>query len=202
MYQEPKRDLAALQAVNSEEERLLQLEQDQHAALESFKQEERDCFEGLSDAIQASHEKERAQSERMKYYSRLGSVLGAVFGFLGSNLFLKREIRRHNQTQAEKMLIVETSLQRLVSSGESSFVNDKEESVHATELREALGNLQSELLNTQKDISALCSDLHGNTCELSATGDSCLGTGASTDLALVGVVSYAVLCALIRVYYN
>ena len=136
VYQEPKTDLAALQAVNSEEERLLnQLEQDHHTALESFKQEERDCFESLSDAIQASHKKERAQSERIKYYSRLGSVLGAVFGFLGSNFFLRREIRRHNQTQAEKMLVVEKALQSLVSSGESSFVNDKEESVHAIELR-------------------------------------------------------------------
>ena len=85
-----------LQAINSEETTLLYEEQKLHARVENYRQKERESFELLSDAIQESHAKERAQSERLKYYSQLSSVIGAVFGFLGSTLFLRREIRKHN----------------------------------------------------------------------------------------------------------
>ena len=95
LYQAQRRDLAALQAINSEEEKLLSEEQSLGEELESVKQHERECFEALGDSILNSHEKERSQSERMKYYSRLGSLIGAVLGFMGSNLFLRREVRRH-----------------------------------------------------------------------------------------------------------
>ena len=110
VYQEQRRDLAIIQAVNDEEESLLKLEQSCFSDLENCQQKERECFESLSDAIQESHEKERTKTEQMKYYSRLGSLLGAVFGFLGSNLFLRREIRQHNKSQAEKMETIETAL--------------------------------------------------------------------------------------------
>ena len=114
LYQAQRRDLAALQAINSEEESLLSEEQSQGESLESLSLRERACFDALGDAILASHEKERAQSERMKYYSRLGSVLGAVVGFAGSNLFLRREVRHHHRQQAEKMEEVERMVQELV----------------------------------------------------------------------------------------
>lgn len=110
VYQDQRRDLAAIQAVNDEEESLLKLEQSHFFELENCQQKERECFESLSDAIQASHEKERARTEQMKYYSRLGSLLGAVFGFLGSNIFLRREIRQYNRSQAKKMETIETAL--------------------------------------------------------------------------------------------
>ena len=103
LYQAQRRDLAALQAVNTEEEELLAEEQSVTEHLDSTKKKERECFEALGNSILDSHEKERAQSERMKYYSRLGSILGAVFGFLGSNMFLRREVRRHQKLQETKM---------------------------------------------------------------------------------------------------
>ena len=55
--------MAALQAINSEEESLLSEEQSHSENLESLKQSERECFDALGDTILASHEKERAQSE-------------------------------------------------------------------------------------------------------------------------------------------
>lgn len=113
VYQDQRRDLSAIQAVNDEEESLLLLEQSYFTDLENCQQKERECFEMLSDAIQESHERERAKSDQMKYYSRLGSLMGAVFGFLGSNLFLRREIRQHNVHQAEKMETIESTLLRL-----------------------------------------------------------------------------------------
>lgn len=113
VYQDQRRDLAAIQAVNDEEESLLQLEQSCFFDLENCQQKERECFESLSDAIQESHEKERAKTDQMKYYSCLGSLLGAVFGFLGSNLFLRREFRQHNVKQAERMESIESALLQL-----------------------------------------------------------------------------------------
>ncbi|CAI8055722.1 Mitochondrial potassium channel [Geodia barretti] len=111
LYQAQRRDLAALQTINSEEESLLSEEQSQGVSLESLKLKERECFEALGDAILSSHEKERAQSEKLKYYSRLGSILGAVFGFAGSNLFLRREVRKHQRLLEQKMNDIERTLQ-------------------------------------------------------------------------------------------
>lgn len=114
MYQAKQRDLSALQAINTEEGELLLEEQSLAESLDTIKQKERECFEALGNAIVESHEKERTQSERMKYYSRLGSVLGAALGFLGSNIFLRREVRKHHGLQKDQMESVEKSLQGLV----------------------------------------------------------------------------------------
>ena len=110
LYQAQRRDVVALQAINSEEETLLSEEQTLAEEMESLKQEERQCFDALGDSILSSHEQERAQSEKMKYYSRLGSILGAVVGFAGSNMFLRREVRRHQKRQEEKMDDLEKTL--------------------------------------------------------------------------------------------
>lgn len=133
VYQHQRRDLAAIQAVNDEEESLLKLEQSQFFELENCQQKERECFESLSDVIQESHEKERARTEQMKYYSRLGSLLGAVFGFLGSNMFLRREIRQHNRSQAEKMETIETALLQIQRHETSTIVEQREDAVSTSQ---------------------------------------------------------------------
>lgn len=112
-YQAQKRDLAMLTAIVGDEDLLLREEENAHLKLESCREGEKQCFEDLSNAILESHEKERAQSQRMKYYSTVGSVLGAVFGFLGSNLFLRREVRKHDQRQEEMMNEMQVSLHNL-----------------------------------------------------------------------------------------
>ena len=113
VYQDQKRELLVLQAINNEEESLLFSEQKVASCVEKCKQNERDSFEALSDAIQESHEKERAQSERMKYYTRIGSLLGAFFGFLGSNFFIRRQITQHNLEQSKRLLQIEETLKQV-----------------------------------------------------------------------------------------
>ncbi|XP_013781136.1 coiled-coil domain-containing protein 51-like [Limulus polyphemus] len=56
--------------------------------IEEFKQldnNERDYFSVLSLAVQESHSKEQAQAEKMKYWSFISLVCGAVIGVLGTS---------------------------------------------------------------------------------------------------------------------
>ena len=115
VYQDHRRDLSAIQTVNDEEESLLLLEQTRFLDLENCQKNERECFDRLSDAIQESHEKERAKTDQMKYYTRLGSLMGAALGFLGSNLFLRREVRQNNIKQAEQIESIKSSLLQMQS---------------------------------------------------------------------------------------
>ena len=120
VYQESRRDLAALKDVHDEEEALLHREEEQTRAVEACRARERESFEGLSEAIAESHEKERAQSERTKYYSRVGSLLGALVGFLGSQAFLRREIRQHLRTQEAALGEITETLSGFSGSGEEN----------------------------------------------------------------------------------
>lgn len=59
--------------------------------------EERECFTFLSSSVKESHEKERAQAERTKYWSVIGSVIGTIIGVVGSSInneFKMRELRK------------------------------------------------------------------------------------------------------------
>ena len=50
----------------------------------------------LSNAVRNSHEKERAQAEKTKYWSVIGSVIGACIGIIGTtinNRMRMRELR-------------------------------------------------------------------------------------------------------------
>ena len=52
----------------------------------------RASFALLSSALRDSHEKERAQGERTKYWSIIGSVTGAVIGFTGTTYNNRRRM--------------------------------------------------------------------------------------------------------------
>ena len=158
-----RKDLSALQAIHNEEETLLFQEQELQVKVEDCRQQERQCFERLSDVIQESHEKERAQSERMKYYSRLGSVLGALFGFLGSNLFLRREIRQHNRRQQEEMEGVRAAVQSVTV---QDSVHERNEEL-ITEFRDRLKQLhEKEVVSVLEDLRQSCRLLETSCAEM------------------------------------
>ena len=62
-----------------------------------YEKAERDYFSALSMAVRDSQEKERAQAEKSKYWSIIGSICGAVIGIVGTsvnNWARMRELRR------------------------------------------------------------------------------------------------------------
>lgn len=66
------------------------------AEFESHERKERDCFNILSKAVRDSHEQERAQAEKTKYWSVIGSIIGTCIGILGTtinNRMRMRELR-------------------------------------------------------------------------------------------------------------
>ena len=224
VYQEQRRDLAAIQAVNDEEESLLELEQSRFFDLENCQQKERECFESLSDVIQESHEKERARTEQMKYYSRLGSLLGAVFGFLGSNMFLRREIRQHNKVQAEKMETIETALLQIQSLTNTDQRGDVASSSQ-DDVRLPIQKIEQTLMQTETKVAQFSTDMKKNVAileeicaqlhlQVSRTHDA---TSISTPselqqqvstrdshnsdvVAVAGVIAYSVLLALFSLF--
>ena len=215
VYQEHKRDVLALQAINNEEETLLFQEQTLSSKLEEYKRSERECFETLSDAIQESHERERAQSERMKYYSRLGSVLGALLGFLGSHVFLRREVRKHNQKQEEKMNHLESFLQDLQTHWKSKAGGDSQEGNiegcerHLATLESSLHNVGECLKSLELRIEgALPSSesqrkLFGVSSQVSSSEVVEGRNAPDSGLQVLGVVSFALMAALlINMYTN
>lgn len=222
VYQEQRRDLAAIQAVNDEEESLLKLEQLHFFDLENCQQKERECFENLSDAIQESHEKERARTEQMKYYSRLGSLLGAVFGFLGSNMFLRREIRRHNKNQAEKMETIETALLQVQKHGTLAIKEHREDATTSSsqdDVELTVQKLQQSLVQAEtkvdqlsaaiKENAAILGEIYAHLCSkepsMSTPFDlqqplSIHDSHNSDVVAVAGVIAYSVLLALFSLF--
>ena len=64
--------------------------------LHNFEATERQLFAELSSAVRESHEKERARSDRTKYWSIIGSIIGAMIGIFGTsinNYLRMRELR-------------------------------------------------------------------------------------------------------------
>lgn len=199
VYQQQKRDLSALQAIHSEEESLLLNEQNTAAVVETCKLGERESFEGLSDAIQDSHQKERAQSEQMKYYTRIGSLLGAFFGFLGSNFFIKREIKQHNLEQSKRLSQIEVELAESTTHNESVITTVTDMQQHLVHVRQSVGMLSNKL-DAFKSLSLI------NQAQDEVTIAS-VGTVSPTQphnsdpVAVVGVISYSFLLTLLATLF-
>ena len=189
--------------------------------LENCQQKERECFESLSDAIQESHEKERARTDQMKYYSRLGSLLGAVFGFLGSNLFLRREVRQHNTKQAERMKIIESALLQLqkqeIPSNEDTSQQDGIKPPLAEKVEQTLmlaetklGELSGNVQQNAAVLDKICRHLHlhsprAETVTMHPPSEISQSSSNQESLkedviAICGVVAYSVLLALFSLY--
>lgn len=94
---------AALDKVQRGEERYLTLLTEEYevmreekrisAAMTDAEQTERENFAALSSAVRESHERERARAERTKYWSIIGSVIGATIGIIGTTVNNYRRTR-------------------------------------------------------------------------------------------------------------
>ncbi|CAG0912537.1 unnamed protein product [Notodromas monacha] len=84
-------------ALVSKEHELIKVEKLLQSDFELYEKAERDYFATLSMAVRDSQEKERAQAEKTKYWSIIGSICGAVIGIVGTsinNWLRMRELRR------------------------------------------------------------------------------------------------------------
>lgn len=61
-------------------------ERDLLTSFQVLEREERESFSQLSNAVRNSHEKERAQAEKTKYWSVIGSIIGAGIGIIGTTI--------------------------------------------------------------------------------------------------------------------
>ena len=81
--------------------------------LQTLERTEREKFSKMSASVRDSHEKERAQAEKTKYWSVLGSVIGTCLGLLGATINNRMRMKELRQ-------IVTDSTQVSNSSGASS----------------------------------------------------------------------------------
>ena len=70
----------------TQEHQVLKEEKQLQEEFKQFEKTERECFSSLSNAVRDSHEKERAQAEKTKYWSVLGSILGTCIGIFGTTI--------------------------------------------------------------------------------------------------------------------
>ena len=77
----------------TEEYEVLREEKRINAELTDAEQSERDSFAILSSAVRESHERERARAERTKYWSIIGSAIGAAIGIVGTTVNNYRRTR-------------------------------------------------------------------------------------------------------------
>jgi len=81
----------------TQEHQVLKEEKNMQEEFKFFEKSEREYFSSLSNAVRDSHEKERAQAEKTKYWSVLGSIIGTCIGIIGTtinNRMRMNELRR------------------------------------------------------------------------------------------------------------
>lgn len=135
---------AQLDKVQRGEERYLSLLTEEYEILKdekklivdlgSYEQLERDNFAALSSAVRESHERERARAERTKYWSIIGSVVGAAIGIIGTS------VNNYLRMRELKGLV-------------------KQSTAEGFELKDVVGRLSESMKTQYNQIHALITDL-------------------------------------------
>ncbi|XP_029636722.1 mitochondrial potassium channel [Octopus sinensis] len=73
-------------ALLTQEHAIIQREANLNNDLSDLEKLEKEHFTALSISVRESHEKERAQSEKTKYWSVIGSIIGALLGIIGTTI--------------------------------------------------------------------------------------------------------------------
>ena len=162
-------------ALLTEEYEVLREEKRISTALGESEQTERESFNALSSAVRESHERERGRAERTKYWSIIGSVIGATIGIVGSsinNYRRNRELRslvrdsaaggaELNRAVSELVTAVQQQqddLQRFLSAP-SSVVVPVRSSIDMSDIIEVIRNgnsaLEKEITDTKRLIATV-----------------------------------------------
>ncbi|XP_065352395.1 mitochondrial potassium channel-like [Cloeon dipterum] len=172
------------------------------AEFQRYEQEERENFSFLSSAVKESHEKERLQAERTKYWSIICSILGTVLGCglsaLNNHYRLKEFRNILNQAMANKenveLLVTETlsdSISRELA--KHNNLNLAKTTAVATASTEDY----SKYLVTKDEIQKLCDALLVN------VEQEKIAQGNSNNVFQTAVTGTALLCvsyALLKIF--
>ncbi|PIK49816.1 putative coiled-coil domain-containing protein [Apostichopus japonicus] len=77
----------------TEEHKTIQTEKQVNERHHRLLDKERETFDRLSAAVRESHVKQKAQEEKTKYWSIIGSVVGTVLGIIGSTFISQRRTK-------------------------------------------------------------------------------------------------------------
>jgi len=130
-----------------------------------FEKAERESFAALSNSVRDSHEKERAQAEKTKYWSLLGSIIGTCVGVLGTTINNRMRMRELRQLVAKNSTVEEVQIigAELIESLDS---HEKELSDLTVKVEHVLNQAKSGLTNLEK-IEGLADAMHDSSKKIS-----------------------------------
>jgi len=133
----------------TQEHNVLKEEKSYTEAFTTFEKGEREFFSALSNAVRDSHEKERAQAEKTKYWSILGSIIGTCLGILGTTINNRMRMNELRQLVARNSTVEEV---KAIGSDltESLDSHEKELSSLTVQVETILNQAKSSLGNLTK----------------------------------------------------